>query len=168
MVEGPQRRTVDVRAGFAAFYEAEFPTLVAVATALCGNFHDAEDVVQDTMVKALLRWHRLQHFDRPGAWCNRVLINACRNLFRHRQTRSRHLARQRREEPMTAGASTDAMVFWEAVRQLPTRPRQVVVLHYAGDLTVSEIAGTLGIPEGTVQSDLFRSRKALAHVFVTP
>ncbi len=43
--------------------------LVGVATALTGDFHDAEDLVQDTMVKAFLHWRRVSRLDRPGGWC---------------------------------------------------------------------------------------------------
>ena len=53
------------------------------------------------------------------------------------------------------------MSFWSAVRQLPERPQHVVALYYAGERSVGEIARILGIPEGTVKSDLSRARAAL-------
>ena len=54
------------------------------------------------------------------------------------------------------------MAFWAAVRRLPERHRMVMVLHYAGDRTVPEVASILSVPEGTVRSDLTRARAALA------
>jgi RNA polymerase sigma-70 factor, ECF subfamily len=50
------------------------------------------------------------------------------------------------------------MSFWSAVRELPERPRLAVALFYAGDRTVAEVAGIVGVPEGTVRSDLSRAR----------
>ena len=67
----------------------------------------------------------------------------------------------RREEPTTLGPSVEVVAFWSAVRELPSRPRVVVALRYAGDRTVAEISAILDMPEGTVTSDLSRARTAL-------
>jgi RNA polymerase sigma-70 factor (sigma-E family) len=147
---------------FEDFYRTEYPGLVAVAAAMLGSFESAEDLTQDTMVKTLMRWDRVQRLERPGGWAHRVLLNACVSWWRRRRTEARYLARQRRVEPSVAGPSPDAIAFWGAVRQLPERYRTVMVLHYAGDRSVAEVASILGIPEGTVRSDLTRARAALA------
>lgn len=147
---------------FDEFYRAEYPALVAVATALVGSIESAEDLTQDTMVKSFVRWNKVQRLERPGGWAHRVLLNACTSWWRRRRTESRHLARQRRVEPSMAGPSPDALAFWAAVRQLPERHRTVMVLHYAGDRSVAEVAAILSVPEGTVRSDLTRARAALA------
>ncbi len=144
---------------FEALYRREFPGLVAVATALSG--YDGEDLVQDAMVKALVNWERVQRLDRPGGWCHRVLVNLCRGRWRRRRTAARHLERMRREEPSTAPPSADVIAFWAAVRELPERPRLAMTLHFAGDRPVAEVAEILGVPEGTIRSDLSRARAAL-------
>lgn len=144
---------------FDELYRREFPALVAVATALSG--YDGEDLVQDTMVRALVHWERVQRLERPGGWCHRVLLNLCRNRWHRRRTAARYLERRRREEPSTPAPSTEIIAFWDAVRQLPERPRLAVTLHYAGDRPVAEIAELLGVPEGTVRSDLSRARAAI-------
>jgi RNA polymerase sigma-70 factor, ECF subfamily len=146
-------------AEFDDLYRKEFPGLVAVATALSG--YDGEDLVQDAMVKALVNWQKVRRLERPGGWCHRVLVNLCRSRWRRRMTEARFLGRLRREEPTTPGPTGDAMAFWAAVRQLPERPRHVVVLYYAGDRSVAEVASILDVPEGTVRSDLTRARAAL-------
>jgi RNA polymerase sigma-70 factor, ECF subfamily len=148
---------------FDEFYRAEFPGLVAVATALVGSVESAEDLTQDTMVKSLMRWGKVQQLERPGGWAHRVLLNACTSWWRRRRTEANHLARLRRIEPSMAGPSPDALAFWGAVRQLPERYRMVMVLHYAGDRSVADVASILSVPEGTVRSDLTRARAALAH-----
>lgn len=144
---------------FEELYRREYPGLIAVATALSGA--DGEDMVQDAMVKALIHWERVGRLERPGGWCHRVLVNLCRSRWRRLRTQAAFIGRLRREEPTTPGPSVEVLVFWSAVRELPTRPRLAVALRYAGDRSVAEIASILDVPEGTVTSDLSRARQAL-------
>jgi RNA polymerase sigma-70 factor (ECF subfamily) len=153
---------ISVTVAFEDFYRAEYPGLVAVATALLGSLESAEDVTHDTMVKSFVRWRTVQGLERPGGWAHRVLLNACTSWWRRRRTEANFLARLRREEPSVAGPSPESLAFWAAVRSLPERPRKVMVLHYAGDRSVAEVASILAVPEGTVRSDLTRARAALA------
>ena len=143
---------------FEDVYRREYPGLVAVATALTGALRDGEDAVQDTMVKAFVRWGDVGQLDRPGAWCHRVLLNACRSRWRRRRTELRFWSRLPRDERSTPEPSADVMAFWALVRELPSRPRMSVTLHYAGERTMAEIAAILGVPEGTVRSDIARTR----------
>jgi RNA polymerase sigma-70 factor, ECF subfamily len=154
--------TIPLATSFEDFYRTEYPALVGVATALVGSPESGEDLVQDTMVKSLVRWRSVQRLERPGGWAHRVLLNACTSWWRRRRTEALYLVRLRRAEPTVAGPSPDAMAFWGEVRRLPERHRQVMVLHYAGDRSVAEVAAILSIPEGTVRSDLTRARAALA------
>jgi RNA polymerase sigma factor (sigma-70 family) len=149
---------VDTR--FEDLYEREYPGLIAVATALSGR--DGEDLVHDAMVKALMNWNRVRRLERPGGWCHRVLVNLCRSRWRRSMTEARFVSRVRREELATPGPSPDVIVFWDAVRALPSRPRLAVTLYYAGDCTTAEVASILDVPEGTVRSDLSRARVAIA------
>lgn len=153
---------ISLVSSFEDFYRAEYPGLVAVATALVGSLDAGEDLVQDTMVKSLVRWRSVRALDRPGGWAHRVLLNACTSWWRRRRTEAQHLARQRRTEPSVGGPSPDTLAFWGVVRQLPERFQQVMVLHYAGDRSVAEVASILAVPEGTVRSDLTRARAVLA------
>jgi RNA polymerase sigma-70 factor (ECF subfamily) len=78
-------------------------------------------------------------------------------------TEWRYLASQSRIEPSTAGPSADTIAFWAAARTLPSRPRSVVAMYFAADLTSREIGEILGIPEGTVRSDLSVARRVIMH-----
>lgn len=155
----PMATDIALTTSFDDLYRREYPALVAVATALSG--YDGEDLVQDTMVRALIHWEKVQRLERPGGWCHRVLLNLCRNRWKRRRTAARYLERRRREEPTTPGPSAEAIAFWAAVRRLPERPRLAVTLRYAGDRTVAEIAELLSVPDGTIRSDLTRAREAI-------
>jgi RNA polymerase sigma-70 factor, ECF subfamily len=153
---------IELVPSFEDFYRTEYPGLVAVATALVGSHEAGEDMVQDTMVKSLTRWKSVQRLERPGGWAHRVLLNACTSWWRRRRTEANHLAKMRRVEPTVSGPSPDALAFWGAVRRLPERYQMVMVLYYAGDRSVAEVASILSVPEGTVKSDLTRARAVLA------
>jgi DNA-directed RNA polymerase specialized sigma24 family protein len=64
--------------------------------------------------------------------------------------------------PAVPPVSVEALVLAQALRTLPVRQRQVIVLHHLVDLPVEEVARTLAMPEGTVKSLLARGRRALA------
>ncbi len=146
---------------FEDLYRREYPGLLAFARAWTGDRSASEDLVQDTMVRAFVHWTTVHRYRRPGAWCLRVLTNACRGHWRRRQTEQRYLSRRRVVEQASAGPSVDVVAFWEAVRRLPERPRIVVALFYAADRSVDEIASIVNVPVGTVTSDLTRARTVL-------
>lgn len=146
---------------FEEMYLREYPGLYAVAAALAG-VDNGEDLVQDTMFKALINWPRVRGLERPGGWCHRVLVNFCRSFWRRRRLEDRFAARYASRAGTISGPSADVVAFWTAVRRLPSRPRLTVALYYAADYSAGEIASILDVPEGTVRSDLARARGALA------
>ena len=79
---------------FDEFYRREYPGLFGVATAMAGGMNEADDLVQDTMVKALVNWPKVRRLERPGGWCHRVLLNVCRDWYRRRRVEVRFWSRQ--------------------------------------------------------------------------
>jgi RNA polymerase sigma-70 factor, ECF subfamily len=158
MTEPPTVAVVGV--DFADLYRLEYPGLLAVATALSGA--DGEDLVHDAMLRALVNWPRVSRLERPGGWCHRVLVNRCRSWWRKRAREARILQLLRPPSAPPGGEpSADVVAFWSAVRELPERPRLAVVLHYAGERTTADIAEIIGVPEGTIRSDISRARQIL-------
>jgi RNA polymerase sigma-70 factor (ECF subfamily) len=147
--------------GFHAFYGAVFGRLVGQLYLVTGDVHEAEDVVQEALTRASVRWPRLAGYDHPEAWVRRVAMNLAATRARSLQRRARALLRME-PPPQTPDTSVDAVALAAALRRLPLRHRQAVVLHYLVGMSVEETALTLGVPGGTVKSWLARARRALA------
>jgi RNA polymerase sigma-70 factor (ECF subfamily) len=146
---------------FEEFYTGAVGRLLGQLFPVTGDLHEAEEVVQEAFARASVRWIRLRDYDVPEAWVRRVAMNLAAD-------RARSLGRHTRAilklspPPEVPAVSVEALALAEALRTLPVRQRQVIVLHYLVDLPVEEVARTLGMPDGTVKSLLARGRKALA------
>ena len=146
---------------FDAFYRRELGGVIALARALCGPSL-ADDVAQEAMLAAYRRWEEVARLELPVAWVRRVTVNIATSGLRRRAAEARALLRlgARRRAYVDLDASHE--VFWADVRRLPRRQAQVAALHYVDDLSVADIAATLGCSQGTVKQHLARARKALA------
>ena len=146
---------------FAEFARGAAPRLLKAAWLICGDPHQAEDLVQAAMVKVYLKWSRLRDGS-PLAYARRCLLTT-------------HIDTHRRTGRETAVAETPDIGSWdrswddtdEVVRllaELPLRERQVVVMrHYAG-LPEAQVAELLGISVGTVKSSASRGLARLRQV----
>jgi RNA polymerase sigma-70 factor (ECF subfamily) len=103
----------------------------------------------------------LRDYDVPEAWVRRVAMNLAADRARNLRRQAKAMLKLH-PPPEVLPASVEALALAEALRSLPIRQRQVLVLHYLADLPVGEVARTLEIPEGTVKSLLARGRHALA------
>jgi RNA polymerase sigma-70 factor, ECF subfamily len=147
--------------GVDEFYQATYGRLVGQLYPITGSLPEAEEVVQEAFVRALARWNHVRAYDAPEAWVRRVALNLASNQLRRARSRAAALARfgltKVEEPPMSA----EAAALVQALRRLPPSHRQVLVLRYALDLPVSEVARQLGLTPGTVRGRLFRARARL-------
>jgi len=150
---------------FEEFVAARLPSLLRQATMFAGDRYEAEDVVQDVLVKAQGRWARIGALDLPEAYLRRMIINELVSV------RRRLTARMRREQtapPAPVGDGADAVADRDAVarliRRLPPRQRIVVALRYLEDMADADIAVLLGISLGTVRSQAARALATLRAV----
>ena len=74
---------------FDDFCSAEFPRLIGTLTLFCGDQGVAEELAQETLVRAYQHWKRVQRLDNPGAWANRVAINLATSYFRRKRAERR-------------------------------------------------------------------------------
>jgi RNA polymerase sigma factor (sigma-70 family) len=147
---------------FEDVYLREFPRVFALAYALSGSRWAAEDIAQDAFVVAHRQWGRIGGYDDPGAWVRRVAANLAVSAVRRRLAEARALVRLAgRWEPSYAALPGEDADFWRAVRRLPRRQAQAVVLVALGDLSTAEVAATLGCSQRTAQVHLQKARASL-------
>ena len=148
-------------------YAAHYRRLVRLSVLLVRDVETAEEVVQDSFVAMHGRWRALRDPDNALAYLRQTVVNRSRSVLRRRNVQARHT-------PAVAldhhGADEDALVserrgaVLDALRELPTRQREVLALRYYADLSEAEIATTLGISRGAVKSHASRGAAALRHL----
>jgi RNA polymerase sigma-70 factor (ECF subfamily) len=157
---GAHGRGLDVEA-FDALYEGSFRRLVAQVYAMCGNFAEAQDCVQEAFVRAWDRRRSLDPDQSPEAWVRTVAYRLAVSRWRRAQ---RALGLQDRSQLPDGLAEPDPsrVALLRALRRLPPDQRRAVVLHHLCDVSVRDIAIETGVPVGTVKARLSRGRTALA------
>ena len=141
------------------FVRTRSAPLVHLAFWMTGNWHDAEDVAQDALIKAYLVWPAVKQ---PDAYVRRIVVNGARRRFRLR--RREVLAAEPPEGPELAGGMDAALArrtLLTALASLSGRQRAVVVLRYCLDQPEAEVAAAMGCSVGTVKS---QASKALARL----
>ena len=166
--EEPDRRLAErVLAGdeaaFRRLYGRHTPRLLQLALRLlAGDEAEAEDVVQDTWIKAVERLDGFRWEAELGTWLHAIAVNVTREALRRRGTR-REVEWPEGEEPAAAAApeTIEPVDLEAAIAALPAGYRTVFVLHDVEGHTHEAIAEELGVTPGTTKSQLFRARRAV-------
>ena len=147
-------------------YTAHYAGLVRLSVLLVRDVSTAEEVVQDAFVAMHRSWRRLRDTDKALAYLRRSVVNGSRSRLRHRGVTEKYLARQ--AAPSTTESAErgalDRLDYAEvvtALRRLPDRQREALVLRYYGDLSEADIAAAMGISRGAVKSHASRGMSAL-------
>ena len=137
-------------------FREQYARIVVVLGAQLRDAGAAEECAQEAFLEMIRRWNKLRHYEDPTAW---LWLVALRKASRWR----RRSARSVTGKPVPAPPPELEVLIdlHDAVRELPDRQREVVMLHYFTDLSVGAIALELGISEGTVKSQLHDARHAL-------
>jgi RNA polymerase sigma-70 factor (sigma-E family) len=152
----------------ARLFATHYRPMVRLAGLLLRDAGQAEELVQDAFVALHERWTRLRDPDRAVAYLRQSVVNRARSALRHRGVVDRFLGRQgapATEPSAEAGAlaaETQAEVL-AAVRALPARQREALVLRYYADLSEAQTAETMGVSAGAVKSHTARALAALRH-----
>jgi RNA polymerase sigma-70 factor (sigma-E family) len=149
-------------------YAAHYRRLVRLAVLLVRDVETAEEVVQDAFVAMHGRWRGLRDPDKGLAYLRQTVVNRARSVLRRRGVAERYAAADRGSVASAhPGADQHSLVaerrrhVLDALRRLPDRQREVIVLRYDLDLSEAEIADTLGISRGAVKSHASRGAAAL-------
>jgi RNA polymerase sigma-70 factor, ECF subfamily len=149
-------------ASYEQFFVTEFPRLVSMLTAWCGDRPTAEELAQDALLEAHRHWSTVASLDRPGAWVRRVALNRSSNEGRRQRRERAAMSRLRANEPIDPMSASADDQLWAHVRSLPPAQRDATILRYVDDLALTDIATVLGCREGTVKTHLQRARRSLA------
>jgi RNA polymerase sigma-70 factor (sigma-E family) len=165
MIESPDQPGSDQQGldDFTALYVGHYEQLLRLAVLLVGDVPAAEDVVQE----AFIRVHRMLEggaVRSPLAYLRQTVINLARSELRRRLIRLRHAPR-----PMPDAASAEEGAYAaisrqeviRALRRIPARQREAVVLRYWADLPEAEIAELMGVSTGAVKGYISRAMSRL-------
>lgn len=132
--------------------------------------HLAEDVSQEVFVRAYRYWRQFRHESSVKTWLCRITVNCCQDRLRSRAARETPIDEMPTAHTDEGDAEAEAMARLEGSRmlqhieKLPPVYRQAVLLFYYADMSIKDMAQTLGCPEVTVRSRLHRGREALREV----
>jgi RNA polymerase sigma-70 factor (sigma-E family) len=153
-------------ASVTALYEAHALGLVRLAYVMLGDRAAAEDVVQEAFGGLYRRWGELSDKERALAYVRSSVLNGCRSALRRRRLQGTEVTHQ----PPAASAEAAALTIEErrevmrALRRLPDRQREVLVLRFYLDEPEAEIARVMGISPSTVRSTAHRGLAALGRL----
>lgn len=146
-----------------------------LALSILDDADDADDATQEVFVAALRALDSFRGEASLKTWLFRITVNACRDRLQRNKSRGRlsqalqslflqnqaHPERRRRGPESEALQNETGSALWRAVHTLDDKHRIPVILRYYHDLPVAEIAGTLGVPIGTIHSRLNHARERL-------
>jgi RNA polymerase sigma-70 factor (sigma-E family) len=153
-----------------ALYAAHALGLVKLAKIMLGDQAQAEDIVQDAFLGLFRRWPSLADQDRALAYLRASVLNGCRTVHRGRTRRDRALLFFVPTAEEIASAEESALIgeanreVMAALRALPARQREAVVLRYYLDLSEAQAAEAMHVARGTVKSATSRGLAALARM----
>ncbi|HSZ46839.1 MAG TPA: SigE family RNA polymerase sigma factor [Streptosporangiaceae bacterium] len=137
---------------YTEFVAARLQALRWVAHLLCQDWHHADDLVQLTITRLYVLWHRVRVMDHPESYARTILV---REFLRERRSGWARKVSMPGEVPDCLGADSDhddAIDVNAALADLPPRQRATLVLRFYCDLTVDQVAEVLGCSAGTVKS----------------
>ena len=149
---------------FEEFVGARLGAILRYATVVAWDRHLAEDITQDVLARAQLRWARIGRLDAPELYVKRMVLNEFLSWRRRRSTVSMPVDRLESfapvsPDPAAAHDERDAMV--RLIGTLPPKQRAVIALRFYEDLSVYEIATLMGARPTTVRTHLARALESL-------
>jgi RNA polymerase sigma-70 factor (sigma-E family) len=150
----------DRRSDFVDYVVARRGNMRRLAFALCGDWHGADDIVQVALTKLYVAWPRVHRAANEDAYVRKAILRTAIDESRRpwrREAAVEHMP-DRPGQPEESSSSLDLIA---ALRTLPRRQHQVIVLRHWVGLSVTETAAELGISEGTVKSQSSKARSKL-------
>jgi RNA polymerase sigma-70 factor (sigma-E family) len=159
--------TMTADAAVTELFGAHYRSLVRLAALLVHDIATAEEVVQDSFVAMHAGMYRLRDSEKALSYLRAAVVNRSRSVLRHRAVVDRNAPKPAPDMPSaehSALALIERSSVVAALRTLPHRQREVVVLRYYADLSEAQIAAAMGITRGAVKSHTSRAMSALRGV----
>lgn len=144
----------------ALLFDAYGNAILRLAYSYLHNMADAEEILQDTLLKYLQKEPKLSTPDHQKAWLLHVAANLCKNKLQYNKLRQTADIDELSEQ-LTNEKQDNLSYIWQAVKALPTNYREAVHLFYYEGYSTAEIANILARKESSVRSDLHRAREKL-------
>ena len=150
---------------FAALIEDHYDAIYRTAWRWSGHRDDAEDIAQEVCVKVGQAIARFDGRSAFSSWVYRITLNAVRDWQRAGRRRGRYADAYAEitpadQQPDQEASATNSQL-WDAVRRLPDKQRDAVLLVYAEELSHAEAAEIMGIKEATISFHVHEARKTL-------
>ena len=148
-------------------YTAHYNQLVRLAVMLVHDVQTAEEVVQDSFEAMHLAWRRLRNTEKALSYLRQAIVNKSRSVLRHRKVVEMHPPKPAPDEQSAEHAALtliERSAVTSALRSLPVRQREAVVLRYYGDFSEADIAKAMGISRGAVKSHTARAMASLKSI----
>jgi RNA polymerase sigma-70 factor (sigma-E family) len=152
---------------FRAFAVARRAVMRQTAYLLCGDWHQADDLVQTTLIKLYVAWHRVRSEAELNAYTRRILTR-CFLDERRRPWRREAPVDRLADRAAPTSSTDDVLDVRAALARLPGRQRATIVLRFWSGASVSETADALGCSEGTVKSQSARAIATLRGLLAEP
>jgi RNA polymerase sigma-70 factor (sigma-E family) len=164
----PTGSTPDISPDLEELYHKYCRELGRIAYLLTSNLQDAEDVVADVFLRVAERYD-VRNISEPLAFLRAAVVNSARSKLRHRVVQDKYLPRlapgeQGDSTSESALAAAESSIVTQALRGLPMRQRQAIVLRYYAELSENDIAATMGVRPGSVKSHTSRGLATLRRV----
>lgn len=150
--------------GFEEWYPEAHGRVLATMLLVSGSLDAAAEATDEAFCRAFVKWRTVSETTSPVAWTIRVAINVTRRRARRAGLEARLLRRQPPADLVPAPAGE----AWDAVKDLPERQRQVLVLRYVADLSEAEIARILGVSRSSISTSLTAARRNAAQLLCDP
>jgi RNA polymerase sigma-70 factor (sigma-E family) len=149
-----------------ALYEAHALSLARLALLMLGDQAEAQDVVQDAFLGLYRRWATLASADAAPGYLRASVLNGCRTALRRRSRPAAYAGVQEHLESAEALAihTEEQRAVLAAVRRLPARQREALVLRYYLDMTEEQAARAMRVSRGTVKSATSRAVAAVGRM----
>ena len=158
---------IDADSAVTELYSTHYRALVRLAALLVRDVSTAEEVVQDSFIAMHASWRRLRDTDKALSYLRQSVVNKSRSVLRHRVVMDRNAPKPAPDVPSAEqGAITllERSSVVKALRKLPERQREALVLRYYADLSEAQIASVMGISRGAVKSHTARGMSSLKAV----